>query len=171
VSPVLWAWLLSSAGALLFFAAGATWFKQRALRGAGNGAFGAAPDPSRTTSAGAVHALRTEGSTATNSQALQAIVDREVASRGAQSAVIADEIGLVIAASSQGSEHGEALAAFGVYLAEVGTRMRSALPLHEVRHVIVRDDRDTTLTVRPIEHGDHRFALVTLAEQKAAAQR
>jgi len=170
VNPLIFAWLLSSAGALLFFAAGATWFKQRALRGAGHSAFGAALDPSRTTSAGAV-ALRTEGIATTNSQALQAIVDAEVANTGVQSAVIADEIGLVIAASSQGSEHGEALAAFGVYLAEVGTRMRSALPLHQVRSVVVRDDRETTLTVRPLEHGDHRFALVTLAEPKAAAQR
>ena len=153
MSPLAWAWLLSAVGAGVFFAAGAIWIKQHGLRAA----------------ARSEAARRPAG---INSDALQSIVEAEVRTRGARSAVITDELGLVVAASAAGSEHGDALAAFGAYLAEVGTKARRVLPLHEVRQVIVRDDRDVTLIVRPIDSEDHSLALVTLAvpaERDAAA--
>jgi predicted regulator of Ras-like GTPase activity (Roadblock/LC7/MglB family) len=145
VTLMIWAWLLSVVGALLFFAAGATWIRQRTVRAA-----------TRTDAARRPADI--------NSDALQSIVEAEVRTRGAKSAVITDEMGLVVAASVAGSEHGDALAAFGAYLAEVGTKARRVLPLHEVRQVIVRDDRNVTLIVRPLDSADHSLALVTLAE-------
>lgn len=99
----------------------------------------------------------------TRGNALQLIVDDETENGGARSAVIADELGLVVASSGVVSEYGDALAAFGAYLADVGTRTRDVLPLHEVRQVVVRDDHDMTLTVRPLATEDPGLALVTLA--------
>lgn len=98
--------------------------------------------------------------------ALQSIVDAEIGRGGAKSAVIADELGLVVASSGAGDEYGDALAAFGAYLAEVGEKTRSVLPLQALRQVTVRDDHDMTLTVRPLESGEQPgLALVTLAVQ------
>jgi hypothetical protein len=102
----------------------------------------------------------------TRGDALQLIVDDETEHGGARSAVIADELGLVVASSG---EYGDALAAFGAYLADVGTKTRDVLPLHEVRQVVVRDDRDMTLTVRPLATEDPGLALVTLAIDMKAA--
>lgn len=99
----------------------------------------------------------------TLSGALQSIVDSETRSSSVKSAVIADELGLLVAASGASSEYGDALAALGAYLADVGTKTRDVLPLHEVRQVVVRDDRDMTLTVRPLVSDDPGLALVTLS--------
>ena len=45
----------------------------------------------------------------------------------------------------------------------MGAKTREVLPLNEVRQVTVRDDRDVTLTVRPLDLVDANLALVTLA--------
>jgi predicted regulator of Ras-like GTPase activity (Roadblock/LC7/MglB family) len=99
----------------------------------------------------------------TRADALQLIVDTETEVGGAKSAVIADELGLVVAASGLVHEYGDALAALGAYLADVGSKTRDVLPLREVRQVVVRDDHDMTLTVRPLAAEDPGLALVTLA--------
>jgi len=104
-------------------------------------------------------------------RALQSIVDAEIGRGRARSAVIADELGLLVAVSGAGHEYGDALAAFGAYLADVGAKTRDVLPLHEVRQVTVRDDHDVTLTVRPIEAADHSFALVTLGVEPEQGMR
>ena len=101
-------------------------------------------------------------SISTRGNALQSIVDTETETGRAKSAVIADELGLVVAASGLVHEYGDALAALGAYLADVGTKTRDVLPLHEVRQVVVRDDHDMTLTVRPLATEDPGLALVTL---------
>jgi predicted regulator of Ras-like GTPase activity (Roadblock/LC7/MglB family) len=102
-------------------------------------------------------------SISTRGNALQLIVDKETETGGAKSAVIADELGLVVAASGLVHEYGDALAALGAYLADVGTKTRDVLPLHELRQVVVRDVHDMTLTVRPLAADDPGLALVTLA--------
>lgn len=94
---------------------------------------------------------------------LQTIVDAETRTGRAKSAVIADELGLLVAASGADSEYVDALAAMGAYLADVGTKTRDVLPLHKVRQVVVRDEHDVTLTVRPLAADDPGLALVTLA--------
>jgi len=101
-------------------------------------------------------------------RALQTIVDTETQFGGAKSAVIADELGLLVAASGATNEYNDALAALGAYLADVGTKTRDVLPLNEVRQVVVRDDHDVTLTVRPLATDDPGLALVTLAVEADA---
>jgi hypothetical protein len=100
--------------------------------------------------------------TSSRGQVLQSIVDRETATGRVRSAVIADELGLVVAASGNVQEYGDALAALGAYLADVGSKTRDVLPLREVRQVIVRDDCDMTLMVRRLATEDSVLALVTL---------
>ncbi len=102
-------------------------------------------------------------SLSSSGRALQTIVDTEISVGGAKSAVIADELGLLVAASGATNEYNDALAAMGAYLADVGTKTRDMLPLHRVRQVVVRDDHDVTLTVRPLATDDPGLALVTLA--------
>jgi len=51
----------------------------------------------------------------------------------------------------------------GAYLADVGSKTRDMLPLHQVSQVVIRDDHDVTLTVRPLAADDPGLALVTLA--------
>jgi predicted regulator of Ras-like GTPase activity (Roadblock/LC7/MglB family) len=92
--------------------------------------------------------------------ALRTILDKETRGNGFAGAVIADGLGLVVAATG---EYGDALAAYGAFLAGVGAKTRDALPLSELRQVIVQDDHDMTLTVRPIASADDNLALVTLA--------
>jgi predicted regulator of Ras-like GTPase activity (Roadblock/LC7/MglB family) len=99
----------------------------------------------------------------TRADALQLIVDGETEVGGAKSAVIADELGLVVAASGLVHEYGDALAALGAYLADVGSKTRGVLPLRDVRQVVIRDEHDMTLTVRPLVAEDPGLALVTLA--------
>jgi predicted regulator of Ras-like GTPase activity (Roadblock/LC7/MglB family) len=96
-------------------------------------------------------------------RALQSIVDAETRMGRAKSAVIADELGLLVAASGATNEYGDALAAMGAYLADVGIKTRDMLPLHQVSQVVIRDDHDVTLTVRPLAADDPGLALVTLA--------
>lgn len=104
-----------------------------------------------------------ERNVSTLGSALQSIVDKETQSSCVRNAVIADELGLLVAASGSSHEYCDALAALGAYLADVGTKTRDVLPLHEVRQVVVRDDRDMTLTVRPLATAEPGLALVTLA--------
>ena len=91
---------------------------------------------------------------------LRSILDRETSGNGYTGAVIADELGLIVASTG---EYGDALAAYGAYLAGVGAKTRSVLPLHELRQLVIQDDHDTTLTVRPISSAEDHLALVTLA--------
>lgn len=95
--------------------------------------------------------------------ALQQLVENEIGSGRAKSAVIADELGLLVVGSGVVEQYGDALAAFGAYLADFGTKTRDLLPLCALRQVVVRDDRDTTLTVQPLAADDAGLALVTLA--------
>lgn len=104
-----------------------------------------------------------ERNISTLGSALQSIVDSEAQSGRVRNAVIADELGLLVAASGSSHEYCDALAALGAYLADVGSKTRDVLPLHEVRQVVVRDDRDMTLTVRPLAATEPGLALVTLS--------
>jgi hypothetical protein len=91
---------------------------------------------------------------------LRTMLDRETRGNGFTGAVITDELGLVVASKG---EYGDALAAYGAFLAGVGAKTRDALPLRELRQLTIQDDYDTTLTVRPIDSAEDHLALVTLA--------
>jgi predicted regulator of Ras-like GTPase activity (Roadblock/LC7/MglB family) len=74
--------------------------------------------------------------------------------------VITDGLGLVVASSG---DYAEALAAYGAFLAGIGAKTRDALPLRELRQVVIQDEHDMTLTVRPIISAEDELSLVTLA--------
>jgi hypothetical protein len=126
---------------------------------------------SKPSAAGARPRVPTPTLSATG-RTLQTIVDAETRLGRAKSAVIADELGLLVAASTTSnanSEYNDALAALGAYLAEFGSRTQDILPLRNLRQVIVRDDQDVTLTVRPLAMDDPGLALVTLAVEPTSS--
>jgi predicted regulator of Ras-like GTPase activity (Roadblock/LC7/MglB family) len=101
---------------------------------------------------------------------LQDLVDRVSRAAGVRCAVVADDLGLVVA--SQG-ELSEEVAAVGALFGRAGLQAQSVLPLHKVQRVTVEDDRNVTLTLRPVQtdEGDSgELALITLATG-AAEQR
>lgn len=105
----------------------------------------------------------------TRGSALQALVDHETSTGRAKSAVIADELGLLVASSGAVEDYGEALAALGAYIADIGSKTRDLLPLRKLQQVVVRDEHDMTLTVQPLVSDDPGLALVTLAMATTAA--
>jgi predicted regulator of Ras-like GTPase activity (Roadblock/LC7/MglB family) len=92
--------------------------------------------------------------------ALQALVEDLTRRPEVQAAVVADELGLVVAASG---ERGDELAAAGVMIAHAGTRAEKLLTAAKVRRISVEDDRDLTITVCPLVAAEGDLALVTLA--------
>lgn len=138
-------WVASAAGAALFFGAG--WFAARDRREA------------RTPLT-----VRAPGQNA--GDVLQALVDGLSGSSGIRCAVVADDLGLVVA--SRG-EWGDEVAAVGALFGRAGLQAQKVLPLHKVQRVTVEDDQNVTLTLRPLQtdgsvEGD--LALITLAVGK-----
>jgi predicted regulator of Ras-like GTPase activity (Roadblock/LC7/MglB family) len=151
MNPVVLAWTLSGVGAGLFFAAGMIFAHGRTPRAAKP-----VEPPQRS--------LDPDGFA--TGDILRQILDRETKDSRLTGAVIADELGLVVASTG---EYGDALAAYGAVLAGLGTKTREALPLNQLRQVVVTDDQDMTLTVRPISAAEDNFALVTLATGQPAS--
>lgn len=147
MNPALLAWVLSGVGAVLFFTAGVLFALSRGTRPHAAAELEAPPPR-----------LEEEGHA--TGDILRQLLDRETQGSKLAGAVIADELGLVVASTG---EYGDALAAYGAVLAGLGTKTRESLPLQQLRQVIVQDDRDMTLTVRPIAAAQDHFALVTLA--------
>lgn len=156
MNMTLLAWGMSFVGALLFFSAGAFY----ALRRLSRVSDGAPLEPMSEPSPLRVEPPPVVMERSARSDVFHAILQAETRDAHLAGAVIADDAGLVVACTG---EHGEALAAYGALLAGVGTKTRDGLPLRELRQVIVQDDQDMILTVRPIAAADDTFALVTLA--------
>jgi hypothetical protein len=94
---------------------------------------------------------------------LQALVDGLSGQAEIRCAVVADDLGLVVA--SRG-ELGDEVAAVGALFGRAGLQAQKVLPLHKVQRVTVEDDQNVTLTLRPLQtdegvEGD--LALITLA--------
>jgi predicted regulator of Ras-like GTPase activity (Roadblock/LC7/MglB family) len=141
-------WMMSLSGALLFFFAGALFARGRELSRADR-----ATRPLHSTESGAT------------GDVLRRVLERETRGSTLDGAVIADELGLVVASTGN---YGEALAAYGAVLAGLGEKTRDVLPLHDVRRVVIEDDEARTLIVRPISTAAEHFSLVTLATQTKA---
>jgi myosin heavy subunit len=97
---------------------------------------------------------------------LQALVDAEVKTGRAKTAVIADELGLLVAASGVTEEYAESLAAVGTYLVDIGVKLQDMLPICAIAQVIVRDDQDLTVSARPLPLDQPGLSLVTMGEDK-----
>jgi hypothetical protein len=160
MTPLLLAWLLSFAGAALFFTAGLLCAKGRAAKDKLE--IGTSVPPP-------VADLATLGRADVSGDVLRAILARESNDCELTGAVIADDMGLVVAATGELSD---ALAAYGALLAEFGAKAREALPLNEVRQVVLYCEHDATLTVRRLATMEDKFSLVTLspAKQPVSAQ-
>lgn len=129
--------VLSLVGAAAFFAAGLILARQRAA---------AAPEvvapepaiPEPALPAGATPAPATLGAAGP-----EELLRRLRADRGVHTAVVSDELGLLVAG---GGERAEELAALGGFLAGVGDRARQLGGLGTPTRVVIEDDRHTTLT-------------------------
>jgi predicted RNase H-like nuclease (RuvC/YqgF family) len=93
---------------------------------------------------------------------LQALVDAEIKTGRAKTAVIADELGLLVAAGGVTDEYAESLAAVGTYLVDIGVKLQDMLPICTIAQVIVRDDQDLTVTARPLPLDQPGLSLVTM---------
>jgi hypothetical protein len=94
---------------------------------------------------------------------LQALVDRMSGEAEIRCAVVADDLGLVVASHG---ELGDEVAAVGALFGRAGLQAQRVLPLRKVQRVTVEDDHNVTLTLRPLQtdgsvEGD--LALITLA--------
>jgi hypothetical protein len=103
---------------------------------------------------------------------LQALVDGVSGAAEIRCAVVADDLGLVVASHG---ELGDEVAAVGALFGRAGLQAQKVLPLHKVQRVTVEDDRNVTLTLRPLvtdESVEGDLALITLAvgERKVAAR-
>jgi predicted regulator of Ras-like GTPase activity (Roadblock/LC7/MglB family) len=110
---------------------------------------------------GALAAAATVTPALSGGKALQALVE-DLATRGAiRAVVIADELGLVVAAAG---EQADEMAAAGVVIARAGAQARQLLPVGKLRRIVVEDEDDVALTVRPLDLEDGTLCLVTLAD-------
>jgi|GEM_PF-6963245 len=97
---------------------------------------------------------------------LQALVDAEVKSGRAKTAVIADELGLLVAACGVTDDYAESLAAVGSYLIDISVKLQDMLPMCAIAQVIVRDDQDLTVSARPLPLDQPGLSLVTMGEDR-----
>jgi hypothetical protein len=94
---------------------------------------------------------------------LQSLVERVSRLADIRSAVIADELGLVVASHG---ELAEEVAAVGALLTRAGVQAQQVLPLRTVHRVTVADDQGVLLSLCPLRHAepfDGDLALITLA--------
>jgi hypothetical protein len=94
---------------------------------------------------------------------LQALVDGVSGGADIRSAVVADDLGLVVASHGELSDE---VAAVGALFGRAGLQAQKVLPLHKVQRVTVEDDQNVTLTLRPLTTDDSvegDLALITLA--------
>jgi predicted nuclease with TOPRIM domain len=111
------------------------------------------------------HPARPAGAPAAGGGSFQALVDKVGDLEPVRSAVIADELGLVVA--SHGT-HGEELAAIGALFARSSSEARKVLPLDNLQRVILEDERNISVAIRPLRSfeggsADTELTLVTLA--------
>jgi hypothetical protein len=97
---------------------------------------------------------------------LQALVDAEIKTGRAKTAVIADEMGLLVAAGGVIDEYAESLAAVGPYLVDIGAKLQDMLPVCAIAEVIVRDDQDLAVSARPLPLDQPGLALITMGEDR-----
>jgi predicted regulator of Ras-like GTPase activity (Roadblock/LC7/MglB family) len=163
MTPDLLVWLLSLTEAALFFAGGVLFALYRADATEKRGARAQeAPRPtSEPTVAGEERGVYQSAlaNALVSGEVLRGILDRETRHRDVAGAVIADDLGLVVAGKGALCD---VLAAYGAVLAGIGEKTREVLPLRELRKLVIQDAADMTLTVRPIATADDQFALVTL---------
>jgi predicted regulator of Ras-like GTPase activity (Roadblock/LC7/MglB family) len=173
-------WILSAAGAVLFFCAGmaaGTLKSQRAREmeqiemarlkevvarlehrtGSSNSSFPPAPLEERTedTSSPLPRAAM-ESIGATNT--FQSILDRLSETRGIRAAVLGDSMGLPVAAIG---EQSESLAGFCGFISQAAGKAKDFLAFGRIRRIVIEDERLATLTACSITGTDILLATLT----------
>ena len=98
--------------------------------------------------------------TKSSAQTLQALVD-EIAGRDeVRAAVVADERGLVIAASGDNSD---AIAAVGAVVARAAAQVGRLLPIGNARKVVLHDEHGLTVAFHPLDAEGRKLLLLTVA--------
>jgi predicted regulator of Ras-like GTPase activity (Roadblock/LC7/MglB family) len=167
MTPTASIWLASSIGAILFFVAGLLAARRRALRERDEllgrvAQLTSELEAARTTIIPPpARAPRppSQGAIPSTEQALDGVLRNLAATRGVRSAVLADELGLVIA--GVGEDH-NSLAGFGALLGGVATKAREFLPLGTFKRIELEDEHHATISASPLALHDGSIMLVTL---------
>ena len=149
MSPVTMLWIASVLVALLFFAAGYLTARRTVQPH---------DDDRRRVTPPTTVRHHTHGRAGTEA-GLEEVLGSVAGLPGMQSAVLADELGLPIAALG---EHAEPLAAFAGFVDSVAEKSTMYLPMSKVHRITVEDDMQNTVTAHPRPMGDGSIAIVTL---------
>lgn len=124
----------------------------------------------RAAALGAPRAPRTSPAARTDlvlPEALERMVDRIARLDDVRAAAVAESSGLVLAGSG---DLADALAAFGVYIADAASRSDRILPLRTPLEVTVRDSNGLVFATRVLGPPEAELALVTLGDGEIPAR-
>lgn len=96
-----------------------------------------------------------------NGRELQSLVERIERERGVLAAVIADEMGLLVASAGV---HSEALGALGAFMGSVSQKARQLLPLQDVVEVVMHDVQQSRITLRRLKTAQSDLVLAVMAD-------
>ena len=155
MSPLHTLWALSAVGALSFFAAGFLFARRSRTAGASvrRGHGGPTLPRAQTARIPGRKAHKRAHTEADLHQVLNSVASLP----GMKAAVLADELGLPIAALG---DHAEPLAAFAGFVDSVAEKSRTYLPLSRVHRITIEDDDRTTITAHPTPLGEGSIAIV-----------
>lgn len=87
----------------------------------------------------------------------QQIVNRLSESDNSRGAVLADELGLLVAGVG---DHAEAMAGMAAVFSEISTNLKTMLPFGTIDHLSIVNQSDLTLTMRPLSVAADKYELV-----------
>jgi hypothetical protein len=137
---------------------------EQELQAARAQAFAAAPAPAPAEARPAVPRLRSVPEASTE-KSLQQVIDRVARLPGVRAVALADDLGLLVAGAG---EHGTVLAAYGGFLAGVGTKASEHLPIGLLRRCAIEDENSTTISVSPLR--GQPLMLVTMSNGAGPTQ-
>ncbi len=87
----------------------------------------------------------------------QQIVNRLCESEKSRGAVLADELGLLVAGVG---DHAEPMAGMAAVFSEISTNLKTMLPFGKIDHLSIVNQSDLTLTMRPLSVAADKYELV-----------
>ena len=92
---------------------------------------------------------------------LQSLVERIAREGGVLSAVIADDMGLLVASAGA---HAEALGALGAFMGPVSQKAQQLLPIHDVVEVVLHDEQQSRITLRRLKTAQTDLVLALMTD-------
>ncbi|MBX7116355.1 MAG: hypothetical protein K1X64_18665 [Myxococcaceae bacterium] len=96
-----------------------------------------------------------------NGRELQSLVERIAREGGVLSAVIADDMGLLVASAGA---HAEALGALGAFMGPVSQKAQQLLPIHDVVEVVLHDEQQSRITLRRLKTAQTDLVLALMTD-------